>query len=367
MILLYSQMLKRILFLMAVVLNGFTYSIGQQVFDKAKFEIDKWYLKPVKDKLTLPTLSELEILDARPDTFCVGFSKKDALKPITQKPLSQYFAIGLNNSLENEFKLAFQGKNVLGSSGYKLLVVINDFWMYENVDPSDFIYQTTPYSCAVLFRADVYLKRNLDYIPLLKIDSIYGISKGLKYAKDKLMDSLHFYFAKKLNDCPIQRIFEKATKTKSKASIDSFYKSISVFVKPSVPDTSRQYVFKTFQHFKNGVYENANFRVVSDNFGDFIYKKESDGQEILARDYIFYDNGKWYLNRNDTFSEIVFSGNRAYTISCRMIMERSVPIPNMDLRQEGFGSPGTGNMEIMRKVKKSYQPMMLDMVTGNTY
>jgi len=359
----------RPLFLFLSLLSFFTNKncVAQQAFDITKFKLESWDLPVVKDNFIKQPIAGIEVIDARPDTFCLGFRRADALKMVTQNPLSQYVGIVLNSSLQNQFQNILVSNVISFGYGYNLLLAVREFWMYEDPDPKDFKYQTTPYNCAVLFRADVYLKRESGYIPLFKIDSVYGISKGLKYAKNKLMDSLYYYLAEKINKTPISLVFEKATKSKSKTSIDSFYRNVNVLPRPIISDTSKQYFFKTFQHFKSGNYGAASYNIVSDNMGDFVYKMEPDGRELLSRDFIFFNKGKYYLSKFDSYSEIFFNHNRAYFLGSNLKADRSFPLPNMDISNLGYGKPQFGGMEIKGKVKRSYQPMMLDMVTGNTY
>ncbi|MES2776583.1 MAG: hypothetical protein V4722_20565 [Bacteroidota bacterium] len=361
--------MRKMFFLAIVtVLYGFAGAIAQQVFDIKKFDTEFWDLPSARQKPSAVSISDIEVVDARPDTSCIGFQKKNFLRVVTKKPLTQYESLVFKTSLANEFRQSYFKNSVQPGSGHTLLIAVKDFWMFENLDKDDGKDDERhigKHSCGLLFRADVYVKRNADYIPLFRIDSIFMHDKGLTISKSNLVAGLLDNLTEKINYGRITEVLAKAKTVRTRLAIDSFYKNSVKLAKLNFEDTTKQYIFKTFEDFRNGNYSVATIKITSDYLGDYLAKKESDGTEIIERVFAFYTAGQLYIQTNNTYSAAFYCKNRIYTIGSKLTISKSRNIPFVS----PFG-PGVfvyGAMPVSDNSKRAYQPMVLDMLTGNIH
>lgn len=347
---------------------GYAFAKAQQPLDIKQFKFAYVDLPVAKETLITQPISDIEVLDARPDNFCLGFLQ--VLKSeFSRKPLFDYVAINFPNNLKDDMLQNIMPKNSLKKDGFKILLVIKELWLYDN-DKSSLIGSvglTDKITSGLLFKADVYLNRDNSFIPLFKIDSLFVLNKILRWSKSNLLKSGFITFCKKINDFPISKIYETARNVKSKSSIDSFYFHSKQINLPKFlnSDSSHQHIFKTFDDFKNGIYSNADLRKSSDKLGDYYYNKDENGNQSLIRDYAFYSKGDLFIKTNNTYSPIFINQNRVYTIGSKSVIQNTRLIPI--LIPFGAGSFASGAVPISANISREFQLMMLDMATGNTY
>lgn len=360
-------MKKQIIFFV-VMLMIHSFSKAQQQLDINKIRHDYINLPSAKSALINLPISNIEILDARLDNLCIGFVKVQTLwEKSPKEALQDYITIDFTNNLEKEVLQNIMPAKSLQINGFNFLFVIKELWLYDNdnslinaigkkLDDTN--------SSGLLFRADIYLNRNSKYIPLFQMDSIFILKKSLKprLISDLLQNALST-LCEKINALPIFTVFDKATRAKSRTSIDSFYNHVNKFTFIKFTDTLHQYAFNTFEDFKNGNYTNVKLRQFSDRTGDYYYNKDEIGNEYLVRDYAFYDKGNFFIKTNNTYSKLFFNNNKIYTIGSKLFTNgTSIPV----FIPLGGGSYVSGNVN-QNNGRRSYQLMMLDMQTGNTY
>ena len=327
---------------------------------------------PVPDLIT--GFTEVEIMDVRPDDHCLGFMEIGNRKKHNANLFDGYSGILTTNGITKDLEACF---SITGMKGFSLLACIRECWLFENdydLKKQDFNVEKPRATCGLLFKMDVYLKKDQQYLPLARIDTIFRTEKTLLSQSNNLLLKAFGSFAEKLKNLPVATIYAKSTQYRSKSSIDSFYTSLNTITPFTDTDTSNQYIVESFEDFRQGRFTKTKLQYSSDKLGDYFYKKDANGNEYPVTPFGIVTGGQFYVRTNNSYSIMFLHKNRLYTIGSKMVEERTTWVPIMLPLVLGGMSGGlyydlyaVGGEAIANNSRRNVQPMMMDFSTGKIY
>ncbi len=292
--------------------------------------------------LSLDNVHAFMVVDARPDTVPIGFMQKH--------PLNHAF-IELNKSVrqetENFINDYFQFSKT-DSTGI-VVMILKKMWLTDELDiiEDDFLNDKKKgrgreYTSGIKMKAEFYYKKEADYYPLYRYDSVFTDSfsvtvNGPYYIHDAIISSLSKLSSidNKLSDL----------RNKRKLSWEEIRQhKDDDFNIPVLKDTNlRRGVYATFDEFKNNNPSEINFEVRTERMSDILYIKQPDGKEFVARDNWGYCDGhKIFIRSSVNFFTLQRVGNAFYI----------------------YGSK-TLNRKHPSHLKLTLMPFQLDWDTGN--
>jgi len=365
--------MHKAVFFLLLLQSLFFFCAGQTALDVSQFATIDIVLKEKPDAFMVKGVSQVEVIDARPDDYCIGFLNKKSSNYFKGKK-SGFAAIMVANSIAGELERYITATSANKDEGYRLLICLKECWLYENdyeIKQKDFNTKAQLASCGLLFRTDVYLEKDKNYIPLVKLDSIFHAGKDLRKQYDDLLMEAIGALSDKIKNCNLGKVYTKATKFRARNEIDSFYANMHKLVPFTPLDTAGQYIVEQFSDYKNQRFESTKLQYVSDKLGDYFYRKDGNGNEYPVTCFGLVTNGQLYLRTNNTYSIALFHKNRLYTIGSKVIVEKTTYLP-MFLPlgtgiNPGYYSYMSGAVDVNSQSARALQPMMVDLVTGKYY
>ncbi len=345
--------------------NGFR----NEDYDIHKFRVIKIKIAGPQKHVALRNFSSVIVVDARPDTIPVGFMQKHVLnhafveldksvKLETESFVKEYLQFGKNDS----------------SGG--VLMVLKKLWLSDELNLAEDQYindkirdKEKNYTSGIKIKVEFYYKRQNDYYPLYRYDSIltdsFNVSQnGPRYIHDAIIASLSKLIS--IDDEPgnmtgRRKLNWEEIKRHNEESFDMLL----------LKDTSLQRgVYATFEEFKNNRPSQKDFEVRNDKMNDILYIRQPDGKELVTRDNWGYcDGNKSFIRSADNFFELQRMGNTFYIYGAKTL-NRTHPVFSREGQLPWIppttpNAPGAMLSQINhRHLKLILEPLQLDWDTG---
>jgi hypothetical protein len=328
-------------------------------------------LKPLE--ISLPVLhyekklpfNQIEIIDNRFDTTKVGYVGKNGTykKLIVPAGLQSSLDIILNGSLADNFDPA---KN------QSLLVVIKRLWLKETSQAETAKRKMTLADNAALlkfsacsFKLEVYLKKEDNFIPLLRLDSSLSYENSLKkYGGDILMAPFELCLLK------LQNLnFEKAAASSKKLN----WKTVEAynqqpFNQPILKNPALQRgLYLSFSDFLQNKLTVKDFEVEYGHLTDQLYLVNK-GEKTLYTDFWgFCDGGKLYIRSGLNFYELLRQHHTFEFVGSIGLEKKAADY--LSARNDGpAGNPlpaGSFGVRNDYAITNNLKPFQLNMETGD--
>ena len=349
---------------------------GQSFADMKMLPTVSLSLKKPTTLLLAPAITQVEMLDARPDDYCLGFMRKGEVLTGQREEMTNdkrvlelfgyYVPITSQDSLHELLKNhLIIGNQAMPDTGLTVLICLRECWMFENDMDANPSSGTTVKmeldNSGLLFRADVYIKKENKYIPFARMDTVFHAGKPLEKEAKSLLSNAIVSLADKINHSNPTNVFARATKFKTRSSIDSFYAQSHRIPAVFSTDSVNDYIIEDWQALKNKQLTPAHLRYETDKLGDYFYNKDNNGNELPVSSLVVIKAGNLYVRTKNTFSKVFVHNNRMFTMGTKMIGKRKIYTPPIMLPVGSSWLGSTGGTHAGTKNRRFHQPLMIDM------
>lgn len=324
-----------------------------KAFDPGKHET--YLLTPgngVNKTIFINGISAIDIVDARADTFALGYMKKGLFRSFKK---IQFATPGLTGMFELCERVLYPDTI---HPQFRILMVVKELWLSEedtDMDDKDKIqdfdqrlYPTSYVKCKFEF----YLKKGEKYFALYRFDTSLLKTLPLKlYAAEHIKDAV----ISSLNKASTYD-FQGISKTKTPAAMSSIEKyNNNRFNLPILKDTSfKKGVYMSFNDFKNNNPSITEFEIKKGRLGDALYTKSEDGKWVVNRTvwgYCFENN--LFIKSGDNYFQLQRIGNSYYFNGSKGLLR--------------YNYNNKNTTEIEKRYINMLSPLKLDITTGTIY
>ncbi|MEJ7738217.1 MAG: hypothetical protein WKF97_12385 [Chitinophagaceae bacterium] len=301
--------------------------------------------------ILLKGIHSIDIIDARADTFALGYMKKGLLRNYKK---IQFQSPGLQELTVFSNSLIIPDTT---HSSFALLLVVKELWASEedtDRDPedkmNDFNERLFPTS-DVKVRFEFYLREAERYFAICRFDTVLLRTLPLKtYAAEYIKTAVTLGLKK------VARYnFTNISKTKTPAAMSAILNyNNSRFRLPILNDTSlKKGVYLSFEEFKNNNPSITEFEIKRGKLGDALYIRSDDGKWVVSRSVWGYsEENKAFIKSGDNYYQLHRIGNAYYFNGSREIT-----------RYDYYKSRGSKETRYINLLS----PLKLDIETGNVY
>jgi hypothetical protein len=315
------------------------------------------------NKINFPRLEKIEVVDARPDSSCIGFRAKGSEK---SNQLLQ-FQFGLKKEFEEYLKRV--ANFARDSSGYSAVLVVRNYWINEyGVDEDEKDKFTdkragrfSAEKTALHATFDFYITNGDKYFVAYRFDTLATAFVSIKDFADAYLSPLLDGSLERLRMInPSENIINKRSFTRTE--LRNYYDQR--WDKPIMKATVfEKGVYKNFAEFANNRPSISQFVVRKDKLADILYVPAENKQLVPARDIWGYSDGKnIFIKSGENYYLLVRVQNSFYFMGSKELIKMQDEYYNYD--------PYT-NMN-MRTTSEPYLknrlfPMRLDVEKGVAY
>lgn len=353
---------KNLLLFICLVLNSACLAQKDEAgVDFTEFDVSYFRLSTPKKVYSLP-VSGIEVHDIRFDTSYIGLLGTTA---------NNLHFIRLKQGFTEEIRKYYQSLVATNQNTPAVLhCFIRKLFLTDHlpVDNIDELQTMADYGAdeksGIFFVAEFYEQQDSLYRPLYRIDTIIGGYRGIqREGQDYLERALEISLAK-ASQLNWAKYHEKAIRL-SRHYIDSF--NTARMNLPAITDTLKKGLYLTYEDFRQNKPSPREFTVSKSKKGDFLYVKNSQGEDLLFTDLWGYCDGKDryifsasnYFKLHQTGNGFTIFGAKEHTGKRRY---RPSIAPNTG---SGGGFYGGSTSVVKYYLVKSY--FQLDMDTGKIY
>jgi hypothetical protein len=366
---------RPVIFCILAMLYGFSLPSRGQVPDtrasEGQFRSREWgivslRLRPeAQPSLALTGTSSLLVLDARSDSFALGFTEKGTFWATTRRIVPEF---GLAEMAQQYMHSLLLPVDTAGSS--PILLCIRRLWLSEEeIDedsrPSyDFIsgrrIQFNKTICTA--RLEFYRQRGASYCPLIRVDTTICGSQSLREGAGVY---LQWILAEALSRLSAEAdLSGKHRHLLSIAEIQQF--NGQPYQVPILADSNYpRGVFLTFDEFRNNAPSIRDFQVNRTRHGevDVVYIRSADNQFRATRDLFGYSDGKQlFLRYGNTYCPLKKIQESFYFMGLEEIRQH---------REETGVGPydrgASGGSLYNGRPLRSFRPRKLDLADSKVY
>jgi hypothetical protein len=365
-----------------------SHSRRKENFDIKEFRSEKITIATPSDRVTLTNIHGITVIDARADTFSIGFMQKKVIDP---------FFGALNNAVKNQAEqrinrtptfitlggglqqeaAQFTARCVVFSGNQSLpgiLMVIKKLWLSDELNLDEQTHtklngtdSRDVWTSGVDVKIEFYLKDRSDYYPLYRYDTVMSKTMTVsEYGPEFVANALSLSMQKMPQmDTKITSIMGR-----KKFSLEEISRhNEDDFNMPALKDTSlRKGVYMTFDEFKNNNPSQTHFELKEDKLTDIIYIKQPDGTEYVARDIWGYCNGeKAFIKSADNFFLLQRAANAFYIFGAKNIKRTETNTTSAASYNSGNSGMAAPVYYTSSKTAIQLEPFQLDWSTGKLY
>jgi hypothetical protein len=307
--------------------------------------------------------SQIDVIDARFDTSCVGFYSSDFLSSCRKL----FFKTSSSDQVRNYLTKNYVLQNANDSS-LKLLIIIEKLWMIggsrdsTNNIKSGFD-NTVGYN--VFVKAKLMAQKNNNYYALYEVDSALGFTQELEGQEHRFIQRALDVLMANISDKKAVEI-QMHHKAFALTDIKSYMNEKREM--PILQDAvCKRGVYKTFDEFKQDNPSITDFEIGKHSKTDALYLKDEKGNEYIFRDFWgFCDGKKLFINKADNFFELYKHGSSFYMYGFTSFIKGKA-IGNQILGVALFGLVGAAAAPTEVKYSSEKVLLQLDMETGELY
>lgn len=304
-------------------------------------------------------VSGIKIHDARPDTSYIGVMRKN--------PGGDQF-IRLKGGwaqIQDHYSslITASGKDGMLHCFIRKLI-LTDYIELSVADTknSRASRRTRPWKSGVILIAEFYAEIQDTYYPLYRIDTTISSDdrlqqKGPEYLAGGLKASLA-----KAGGLNWQQVHQQRTRL-SLHQIDSFNTARNSF--PALSEAPVKGIYFTFSEFRENKPQVTEYTIQKEKKGEFIYYKNSKGEEVPVLDAWGYcDGSNKYYYKHEEFFRIHRTGNSYTWHGTKNVREKFIPVPVI------LPLPGViigGAVQDIHYTKKIKELCHLDLDSGKIY
>lgn len=311
--------------------------------------------------------SSVHVVDRRADTSRIGYGIKRGYYIVTlEGPAAPTLQQLLTESLAGKLDK---------TSDQSLLIVIRHLWlkdlsfqeMYQKHLTVNYQTPVNGYSECIA-KLEVYAQRDKDYIPLFRIDSIFGVEQYLKKEGKSLLTAPFIYCLQKLTRLNYTKVAASSQRL-SWEQIQQF--TTQTWQYPILTDTPRQRgIYLTYADFLNNKVSTRDFEVEHGDFTDELYLVEKEARRLLTNFWGYCDGGKLFIRQDRSFYELTRQGNTFGFIADTY--EQQVPgnykVPGSNPGDIMVNAGIIGLAELIGSANKpTFKPCQLNLETGKPY
>ena len=323
------------------------------------FKTEKLSLTFVKPEIGKSIVSQLEVIDIRPDSSHVGMFANSFSNPV-----KIVFADGSTLSQVMQNKLSD-----INNEGRTLLMIVKDFWMINTKptigsDTSDKRHPKLNMSKLVM-NVDLFLKDNEQYYPLVRIDTTFGDNRPITTSSRTMLEKALEEIYMKLKNSYNQQDYLKRPKANKNAILDNYLKRNAAFQFNKLP--LKKGLFLSFDRFKQKEIVETNLLISQNKDGTATLFVENDqGNQVLERKaWGAYDGKDLYILDNGLLFKLYTNGSAWYWIGLKVYEERAYVAPAAV--PLGGGWTAVGLERIAGAVRIKLAPKLLNLNTGKEY
>ncbi len=317
------------------------------------------------ESIILKGIRAINVIDARADTFALGYLKKGILRTFKKIQFStpgltaiQYFSKGV---------LAADPVNLSS----EILLVVKELWLseedtdYDSKDKIQDVDEKLYPESHIKVKLDFYLKKDDAFYPLYRFDSSLTKTLPLKdYASEHIQDALHAGIAK-IQQYNLANI--PATKTALTLS-DILHYNDGRFGLSILKDTVKKMgVYASYEDFKANSPSIEEYEIKRGKLGDELYTKSQDGRWLVTRSAWGYcDGSTCYIKSGENYFELIRVENSYYFYGSKVLSRAEVM--NNSYRRNNYGSYDyQKNSSGIKSYRNLLSPLKLNIETGTIY
>lgn len=315
--------------------------------------------------ITIKGVSSINVIDARADTFALGYLKKGILRAFKKIQFSTPGITEMTN-----FSQGIIIPDTVNSP-FEILLVVKELWLSEedtDYDSKDKIQDTDeklfPES-HIKATFDFYVKEGDRYYPLYRFDSSLAKTLPLKdYAFEHIQNALKVSFDK----IPPYNL-PNIVKTKTSLTLSGIQNyNDDRFQMSILKDTScKTGIYVSFDEFKANNPSIQEYEIKRGKLGDELYTKLQDGRWVVTRSAWGYCDGRTsYIKSGDNYFELIRIENSYYFYGSKVIARREV-MNNSNNHNYLLNFDYQRNTGGKKRYTNPLSPRKLNIETGNTY
>ena len=307
--------------------------------------------------LQLQSFKDIAVIDARPDTFAIGFRKRDI--EIRKKLLR--FEKGLSHQLSGYLR----NNSLLSkdTNACSLIIVVRDLWLKEydvdenendNIqsDPSDEINFRKSY---IRLGFDCYLHKNDAYYAIFRFDTLVSKFHNLPAFSDKYIEYTLTMGLIKAENLNTDSIAAKKRKF-SLEEMNAYYKKRWDI--PILAETSlRKGVYTNFEEFKTNQPSITNFELKKGKLADVLF---ADGKP-MRNAWGYCDGDMIFIKTGENYYPLILQEHSFYFLGSTELNRTKGHYDNNN--PSGYHS----NIYMQTRFKNVLLPMKLNWQTGKPY
>lgn len=313
---------------------------------------------------TIP-FNQIQIIDARADTSCVGFFRYS----LTENTKKIVFPSGLNNEIAEYALMNYQLTN---DSLNKLLIFIKEFRISNYVKHLDENFQTekdkiiptNPWKSGVVISAELFLQNKNTFHALYKIDTVL-VNDSAVLLHNIIQKSFAILF-NKISNKKLTEIHIGKTEF-SNADIQQHIESF--FNYPVLKDLIlKKGIYKNFSEFKLNNPSIINYTLNRGKLSDEVFVNDNDQSYPLQNFWGFCDGKNLFIRSVDNLFPLIRTNKTFNVRGTKSLAVNNHSITNAllgSMSNSVLGLPANGFNNSTYEIRRT--PLQLNMQNGELY
>ena len=298
---------------------------------------------PQIKSITNKNISDIKVIDARPDTSSIGFYKTST---------GSYYSIVLKTNVADEvsgfLKDYLDIKSNNDDAGAHIILVIKKLLLTNELekytDEKHSKNDNVSWLSGVIARFEFYSNNGNGYSPLYRFDTLLSGTDKIGHPNNYLPDVL-LLSIKKLLTSDLKNI-SPARKKMSLDEIDT-YNQRDFNIPIIGAESYNKGVYKTFEEFKNNAPSIANYEVAEDKLTKTIFIKDTAGMYPVRDVWGYCDGQHLYIQSANNYFELVKTENTFICNAAKSISRhRNIKAENVLMLGAFAGSVGKQNKKV---------------------
>jgi hypothetical protein len=295
-------------------------------YDVLKFDKVKIHISSGIESLGICNVRSISVMDARPDTSVVG---------IFERGLNDPSFIIVDGGLKKQAELLMNKcvPDNTGKSNGSILVILKKFWLTDDLDPEDTLYNQKLDRSArehvngfVMAILDFFYGKDEVYYPLYRYDTTIVLPKSVQHIAGDMMEAVFSAAMSKVTgkDKHLDSLVSGKRRLRLE-EIQEYYSHIYDF--PILKDTVlRKGVYMDADELKNNSPSQLNFKIEKTNVADMMYITQANGAQIPIRnDWGYCDGIFLYVRSRDKYYRLQRIGNSYYIYGSKRFLHSKNP------------------------------------------
>lgn len=313
-----------------------------------------------KNTGTFP-FSRIVVEDIRQDTTKLGFARDNLSGKLITYCAKGSFADEISKYVNKYFQ-----KNFDNQSPDELLICVKKTWLSHFDTTGGKVQAPKNFPEFLYYKADVYMRRQEAYYPILRVDTIIAGSKKETASTVMHIQNAFLHTITSAGEMDINKITKRKARSREEINAYNKYPDLAIF-QVNIPEKG---VYCSFEEFKRNQPCYKEFLIRFESRVDIVYVKGTDGNLYAKRELWGLSDGKnVFIRMGDNLFPIYRRDNTWEFFGTFKFVKTNFEVPVIFRAGVVLAAASSAmqNVDEPRFKARDMRPYQVDMETGNFY